>query len=289
MSKTITQPIIDIQGEADFAERVLKESHERPVIVDFWAPWCGPCKMLGPILEQLAKESQGRWLLAKVNTDEHPTLARQYQIQGIPAVKAFFKGKLHDEFVGALPRAQIEQWLAQFLPGPEVEYLATGQQLEASGQYSEARAAYEQALEAKPMYAEALVGLARIALAEDDKEQAKRYLNQLTYVEDEALSQEIAQLKLKLQAGDVAALESLRAQLEEHPEDLSLRLQFAHACAAQRRDEEAMEAYLKIIEETRSGPGEEAREALLQLFEVVGMHAELTKTYRAKLAQLLFS
>lgn len=100
----------------DFRADVLEKSHEKPVVVDFWAPWCGPCRVLGPTIEKLARESGGAWRLVKINVDAHPQLAQHYQVRGIPAVKLFSGGEVVAEFAGALPESQIQRWLAEHLP-----------------------------------------------------------------------------------------------------------------------------------------------------------------------------
>lgn len=99
-----------------FQQEVIDKSHTKPVLVDFWAPWCGPCRILGPTLEKLARESEGGWRLVKINTDTHQDLARRYHVRGIPAVKLFVDGEVHDEFVGALPEHDVRQWLSRALP-----------------------------------------------------------------------------------------------------------------------------------------------------------------------------
>lgn len=281
--------IIDITSEQAFVEDVLEQSKTRPVVVDFWAPWCGPCRALGPTLEALAKEGGGKWVLAKLNVDDLPALSGQFQIQGIPAVKAFSKGQVVDEFVGALPAERIKAWLAGFVAGPEQEAIDKARTHEAAKEYAEAREAYEQALSMRPLYPEAIIGLARVDLAEGNKEEGQKRLQQIAHVDDEALEQELAQLKLQLTRTGGSDLATLEAQVEANPDDLEARLQLGHAFAAAQDYERAFASFLEVIKATREGVGEQAKEAMVQLFAVVGMHSELASRYRSSLSSLLFS
>lgn len=149
----------------DFEHEVIEESHSRPVLVDFWAPWCGPCRMLGPVLERLAERAGGRWRLVKVNTDEHPELARRYGIMSIPTVKLFVDGRPIAEFVGALSEAQVQQWLEQHLPSPEKEQLQRAKRFIEEGRPDLAKPLLEEAVKSQPnlwsaklLFAECLLG-----------------------------------------------------------------------------------------------------------------------------------
>lgn len=153
-------------SDLDFDERVIDRSRTVPVVVDFWAPWCGPCRSLGPVLEGLAGEAGGRWELVKVNVDDSPGLAVRYGIQGIPAVKAFREGKEVAQFVGAQPRPQVEHWLNGFLPDPAADLVAMGQAAERGGEIHSAKVFYEKALAVNAGSREAHLGLERIALVE---------------------------------------------------------------------------------------------------------------------------
>lgn len=156
---------------SDFEREVIEASARQPVLVDFWAGWCAPCKMLGPILEQLAGAAQERWTLVKVDVDAHPDLAQRYQVRGIPAVKLFVDGQVVDEFTGALPQSALEAWLAERLPTPARRLLAEGRAALACGDRAGARAPLEAALAAEPDSREARGALA-LAVALDDPARA---------------------------------------------------------------------------------------------------------------------
>jgi putative thioredoxin len=151
--------------EATFQTEVLDRSRETPVVVDFWAEWCGPCRSLTPILERLESEAGGDWILAKVNVDENPGLAQAFGVQGIPAVHAFKGGRPVAEFVGALPEPNVRQWLQQLGPSEADLLVSEGAHWEASGDLEAAAAAYRQATSVEPGHDEARSGLARVELA----------------------------------------------------------------------------------------------------------------------------
>lgn len=148
----------------DFQRDVLLRSEAVPVVVDFWAAWCGPCRVLGPVLERLAGEAKGRWVLAKVDTEAHPELAQAYGIQGIPAVKLFVDGRVTDEFVGALPEPEVRRWLERALPSPHAGAIANARTLLAHGAFQTAAGHLGEVLEAEPGNPEARVLLAEARL-----------------------------------------------------------------------------------------------------------------------------
>jgi putative thioredoxin len=149
---------IDVPADR-FEAAVLEESRRRPVVVDFWAPWCGPCRTLGPTLERLAGAGGGDWLLAKVNVDDAPELAGRYGVQGIPAVKAFRDGEVVDEFVGAVPEGEVRRWLEGVVPGPADHAFAEARALLEAGKAAAAREALSRTLGLEPAHGDALLAL----------------------------------------------------------------------------------------------------------------------------------
>lgn len=258
----------------DFQKQVLQRSHAVPVVVDFWAPWCGPCRSLGPTLEALAAEARGRWELVKVNTDEHPDLAATYGISSIPAVKLFVKGEVTDEFVGALPRREVQRWLDRALPSPQASQLEAAHALLEAGKTAEAARVLEAVLAAEPDHHEARLALARAVLG-------------TTPGRVEALLQPIGEDSEG--ASTATALRGLAQVLlrAEQPAGLppgpARDAYLAGADAVRRGDwDAALQSFLEVLKRQKDYDHSSAREACRAIFQLLGpRHPVVERHFRA--------
>lgn len=282
--------IIDVDART-FQQDVIQKSHDVPVVVDFWAPWCGPCRMLGPVLEQLAEEYEGQFILAKLNTDENQGIALQYGIQGIPAVKGFRDGKVTDEFVGVKPRPQVKQFIDGLLPSPEDEELAQARRLESQGLLEQAEAVYRSVLTSDPNRWEVAIDLGRVLVAQEAFDEAQEILEQVPQRAPEGAEAQRLLLEIELDRAAAGCRDEAecRARIEADPDDLDARYGLASLLVQQQRYDEALAEFLEILQRDRSYKDDAARKAMLSLFDQLGDSHELTQRYRSKLAMLLYA
>jgi putative thioredoxin len=301
---TGTSPHIKDSGLATFAADVLEASREVPVIVDFWAPWCGPCKTLGPSLEAAVNAAGGAVKLVKVNIDENPEIAQQLRIQSIPTVYAFKNGQPVDGFMGAIPDSQVKAFVAALAGGddghhhghggPEhtAEVLAVAAEALEAGDIAMAAQAYGHVLQDEPGHPQAVAGLARSYLAGGDLERARTTLQMVKPggEQDEAIRAVEAELKLKsAPAPDQGATASLRARLAADPKDHQARYDLAMALDTAGDRDGAVAELLELVRRDRKWNEEAARKQLVTLFEAMGPTDPRTLEARRKLSGLLFS
>ena len=289
-SETTPGSVIDV-GDADFVAAVVERSHQVPVVVDFWAPWCGPCKNLGPTLERLAGEYAGQFVLAKVNIDESPAVAQQLQVRNIPLVIAFRDGAAVSEFTGAQPESAVRQFLDAIVPGAADQAARAGTEALAASDPATAERQFAAALAEDPRHPVALLGTARLQGDRGESELALATLERMG-VAPRPLEQEAERLAAELRtiapARDAPDLEALREAAAASPNDLRARLDLARALLASRRYDEALPALLAVVERDKSFEDEAARKTMLDVFEILGSAHELTQEYRSKLAAALF-
>jgi putative thioredoxin len=283
----MSQFAFDVSLET-FDSAVITPSQEIPVVVDFWAPWCEPCKTLKPMLEKLAEEYAGRFLLAMVNADENPEIAQHFGVRSIPTVKVLFQGQLVDEFTGALPEAQIRAFLDRFaLPPVGGNLREEAAALVAEGKLEEALAKLVAASQANPQDQAVQLDAVDVLMQLGRNDEAGQLLAGEYAQEADRANALRARLALAAGAADTTVLE---AKLAANPADQASRLELSRAYAAQNRFREAMEAALEVVIRDRAFDEGAGRKALLQLFEALGgseQYDDLIREFRRKMSAAL--
>ena len=275
---------------ASFEAEVIQGSQEALVLVDFWAPWCGPCRALTPVLEALVAERGGEVILAKVNTDENPQLSAQFQIRGIPAVKAFQGGALVGEFTGAQTRPFIEKFIADLKPSEAQVAAAKASELFQTGHVADAVDQYRTALAMNPSDSEILVGLGAALLRAGHIEDAADTLSDVRqgekgWEEAQGLLGEISFHQRVAEVGDVA---TCRARLEADPTDHEARLALAAGLYLQGEHRAALEALLELVRLDKRWGDEAGRKTMLVIFERIGNRSALSDEFRTRLSRTLY-
>ncbi len=271
-------------GLADFAQHVLEESKQRPVVVDFWAPWCGPCKSLKPILEKLAAEYGGKFLLAKINSDDNQELAARYGVRGIPSVKAFIDGEPVDEFSGALPEGEVRAFLDRLVPGPADDLRRQAADARMAGDVPGALQLLAEASKIDPVHLGVRLDAAEIMLDLNEADEARRLIGS---VPDDA-DPRVPALKARLQFMGMAGEDetALRSRVAANENDLEARLKLANLLVAAGQHEAGMDQLLEIVRRDRGFEDDAGRRTLLSVFNLLG-GGELVSRYRRLLASAL--
>jgi len=280
--------VFDVDQE-NFEKVVLEGSNNVPVVVDFWAPWCGPCKSLKPLLEKLAEEYAGKFILAKINSDENQTLAGQYGVRGIPNVKAFFKGNVIHEFSGALPESEVRTFLDKIIPSPAEELRVEAIELNNKNELDAALLKIEQALALENENLSFQLDKARILVRKNQIEEAKSIVDDfpIQMQTDPGVVDLLTRIGLILNTRDLPDEATLVANISADVNDLKSRMNLANLYIGNDQYQPALEQLLEVIKLDRSYNDDEARKTMLSLFNVLGNQHALVRQYRKQLAALL--
>jgi len=264
---------------SNFEQEVLQRSHEIPVLVDFWAEWCGPCRVLSPVLERLARENGEAWTLAKVDTEQLPEVAARYQVQSIPNVKLFVDGAVTDEFVGALPEHQVRRWLEKALPGRFRKELAEAERLLQKGKSTEAKRLLEQIVQSDPQNNRAKALLAYLVLLKDPEEAARLVQN----IDDPKLSEITESIRTIARLhGFAVNPESLPAGARRERYREALEFLFVEEF------DKALVRFIDVIRQDRYYDDDGARKACIAIFKLLGEEHTITRKHRREFSSALY-
>ena len=264
----------------NFDEDVIRRSHEKPVLVDFWAEWCGPCRVIGPVLERLADENRDDWELRKLDTEKHPAIARQHRITSIPAVKLFVDGEVKDEFIGALPEQAIVQWLKRALPSKFREQLRRAEALVAEGNFGDAHYLLSEVLQGDPDDHHGIVLMAQVELYSDPQKAS-------------VTADRVPLGSERFEVADAIKTVSRLYGLLETPDELDeapVKPDYLEATRLLRdgKNEAALEGFIDIIRRNRYYDDDGARKAVIAIFKLLGEDHQTTRAYRNPFANALY-
>jgi putative thioredoxin len=284
-----TSPYVVETTAERFEADVIERSKSAPVVLDFWAAWCQPCRRLGPLLEKLAEEYAGQFILVKADTDQLPQQALAFGVEGIPAVYALRNGEVVESFVGLLTEGQLRDWLQVVIPSPADLLARSAQALEETSP-DQARAAYLQALDLAPQHAASLRGLARVYVAEKNYESAAPIIKQLAGSghTDLELQRLQAQLELGQRAVDPGELARLQARIAASPNDSQAELELAQALLASDEYSAGLEHCLAVVRRERGPLRNQARQQMVDAFRVIGEDSPLVADFRRRLTLALY-
>ncbi|MDU8910159.1 thioredoxin [Aestuariicoccus sp. MJ-SS9] len=292
------QDLVKDVTEADFMAEVVEASQEVPVIVDFWAPWCGPCKTLGPMLEDAVKAAKGAVRMAKVNVDQAQNIAGQLRIQSIPTVYAFYKGQPVDGFQGAVPQSEIKAFIDRLVQqsggdasGGLDEAIAAAEEMLEQGAAVDAAQTFAAILEEEPENAAAYGGLVRAHVAMDDLDQAEAILNGAPAAISTAPELEAAhaQLELAKQGANAGPIAELQAQVDANPDDHQARYDLAQALYAKGDGQAAVDHLLELFRRDREWNDGAARAQLMTIFEALKPNDPVALSGRRRLSSMIFA
>lgn len=273
-----------------FQQDVIEQSTDVPVVVDFWAEWCQPCQQLMPIIEKLAAEYDGRFVLIKINVDELPQIAQAFGVQSIPFVVALIDGQPVSQLPGLGSEDEIRKWLDSFLPSPAVEAYNAGLQAEGAGDLETAEECFRKASELDPKTGPFQIALGRVLLALDRDQECSEVLEHLEsrgFLEPEAETLK-EQLEMRSEVEDSGGTASARAALDADPDNIELKIRLAEALSVDKRYSDACELLLDVIRTDRTEVRDKAKEAMVTILAAMGPKSRQASDYRRQLATAFY-